>query len=186
MRLIEYDGQDFKVSDEAFLIRPVREMYRRDKSRGKEDFWKQLSYMWFTCDPRSPYQYITDEAERSTEVIRQEGLGERWKPSPLLEEAMESYRKMTVTTSALLLADMRSSIEDVRFILKELGRRVKEPQEGDAAVALDRMLPVMTKAIKEIPELAKALVDAEKALARDFAMEDTTRGGAVKAVGEDL
>jgi hypothetical protein len=37
-----------------------------------------------------------------------------------------------------------------------------------------------------VPELAKALVDAEKSLAKDFATEDRARGTAEKAVGEDL
>ena len=59
-------------------------------------------------------------------------------------------------------------------------------EDVDDAVALDKILPVMTKSIKEIPELAKALVEAEKALAKDFATEDNARGNAQKAIGEDL
>ena len=44
----------------------------------------------------------------------------------------------------------------------------------------------MTMTLKQIPDLAKALVDAEKALAKDYAAEDETRGKLVKAAGEDL
>ena len=189
MRLIEFDGQDFKVADEAFLVRPIRDLYKKDKSKSKEEFWKQISYLWFMCDPRSTYQYLVDEKERSHEIVKQEGLGDKWPPSSQLKEAMNIYRKHVTTTSSLLLEDMRASIEDVRFILRELGdqaRRRKNPGMDDDAVALDKILPVMTKSIKEIPELARALVEAEKALAKDFATEDSARGNASKAIGEDL
>ena len=189
MKLIEYDGHDFKIADEALLVRPIRDMFRKDKSKSKEEFWKQISYLWFMCDPRSTYQYLVDEKERSREIIKQEGLGDKWSPSPQLKEAMNIYKKHVTTTSSLLLEDMRASIEDVRFILRELGdqaRRKRNSGDSDDAVALDKILPVMTKSIKEIPELARALVEAEKALAKDFATEDNARGSAVKAVGEDI
>ena len=190
MKLIDFDGQDFKIADEALLVRPIRDLFRKDKSKSKEEFWKQISYLWFMCDPRSTYMYLVDEKERSREIIKQEGLGDKWSPSPQLKEAMNIYKKNVTTTSSLLLEDMRASIEDVRFILRELGeqaRRKRKPgEDADDAVALDKILPVMTKSIKEIPELARALVEAEKALAKDFATEDNARGNASKAVGEDL
>ncbi len=188
MKLIEYDGQDFKIADEALLVRPIRDLFRKDKSTKKEEFWKQMSYLYFMCDPRSTYQYIVDEKEREKEIIKQEGLGDSWKPSPQLVEAAKIYKTHCTTTASLLLADMRHSIEDVRFILRTLGTQARDPkaQNADDGVALDRLLPVMTKTIKEIPELAKALVEAEKALAKDFATEDNTRGSAQKAIGEDI
>ncbi len=44
----------------------------------------------------------------------------------------------------------------------------------------------MTSALKQVPELAKALSDAEKALAKDFATDDKARGNTEKAIGEDI
>lgn len=187
MKLIEFDGQDFKIADEALLVRPIRDLYRKDKSKSKEEFWKQISYLWFMCDPRSTYMYIVDDKERSREIVKQEGLGDKWSPSLQLKEAMNIYRKHVTTTSSLLLEDMRASIDDVRFILRELGDQARGNRgDGDDAIALDKILPVMTKSIKEIPELARALVEAEKALAKDFATENNARGSAQKAIGEDL
>lgn len=65
MKLIEFDGIDFNVADEAFLIRPIREMFLLDKTKQKENFWRQLSYLWFMCDPRSTYMYISDPDRKS-------------------------------------------------------------------------------------------------------------------------
>ena len=180
MKLIEFDGQDFKIADEALLVRPIREMFRKDKSAKKEEFWRQISYMWFMCDPRSSYMYIIDDEERSKEVITQEGLGTDWKPSKTLMDAMEIYRKQSTTTAALLLEGMRKGIDNLRHFLSEVDLFATVNDKPIYQVA------TVTSALKQVPELARALVEAEKALAKDFATEDNARGSAQKAIGEDI
>lgn len=173
MKLIEFDGQEFKLADEALLVRPIRELFTKDKSKKKEEFWRQISYLWFMCDPRSTYMYLVDEDVRSKEIKLQEGFGTDWEPSDLLREAMTIYRKHTITTAALLLEGMRKGIDKLSAFL------------GETTIS-DKTVAAMTSALKQIPELSKALVEAEKALAKDFATDDKARGTAEKALGEDL
>jgi len=173
MKLIEFDGMEFKVADEAFLIRPIRELFREDKSKKKEEFWKQISYLWFMTDPRSTYMYLVNEEERAKEIKTQEGLGDDWEPSDLLKEAMDIYRKHTITTAAILLEGMRKGINSLSAFL------------GNTAFS-EKTVASMTSALKQIPDLSKALAEAEKALARDFAEDDKARGSAEKAIGEDI
>ena len=181
MKLIEFDGLEFKIADEALLVRPIRELFEKDKTKKKENFWKQMSYLWFMVDPRSTYQYLVDENKRSEEIIAQEGLGKDWQPSFELREAMDIYRKHTVTTASLLLEDMRNGVDALRSMLRAFGS--VEISDGKAAAQVASSL---TATIAKIPELMKAMADAEKALAKDFASEDIARGSAVKAIGEDL
>ena len=173
MKLIEFDGMEFKVADEAFLVRPIRELFQKDKSKRKEEFWRQISYLWFMCDPRSSYQYLTDPIERSVEIKKQEGFGADWEPSELLKEAMDIYRKQTITTSAILLEGMRKGIDKLSSFLS-------------TTEFTDKTVASMTSALRQIPELARALSEAEKSLAKDFEIDDKARGNAVKAVGEDI
>ena len=173
MKLIEFDGMEFKIADEALLVRPIRELFEKDKSKKKEEFWKQISYLWFMCDPRSSYMYLVNEEERAKEIKKQEGLGDDWKPSELLVEAMNIYRSQTVTTAAILLEGMRKGIDKLSAFLGE-------------TTFSEKTVASMTSALKQIPELAKALSDAEHALAKDFATDDKARGTAVKAIGEDV
>lgn len=181
MKLIEFDGMEFKITDEALLIRPIRELFQKDKTKKKEEFWKQISYLWFMCDPRSTYQYIIDEDARSLEIRKQEGLGEDWEPSELLKEAMNIYRAQTITTASILLESMRKGIEQLRKFFSEFDLFALD--KNDRPIY---QVSTMTAALKQVPELAKALVEAEKALAKDFATEDKARGNAEKAVGEDI
>lgn len=173
MKLIEFDGLEFKIADEALLVRPIRELFQKDKSKKKEEFWKQISYIFFMCDPRSTYMYLVNEEERAKEIKAQEGLGEDWEPSDLLKEAMAIYRKHTITTAAILLEGMRKGIDKLSAFL------------GDTTFS-EKTVASMTSALKQIPDLSKALVEAEKSLAKDFDTDDRARGNAQKAVGEDI
>ena len=181
MKLIEFDGQDFKIADEALLVRPIRELFQKDKSKKKEEFWRQISYLWFMCDPRSTYMYLVDEDARAKEIKIQEGLGEDWEPSTLLKEAMDIYRGQTVTTASILLESMRKGIDQLKKFFSEFDLFAVD-KSGKPIYQVS----TMTGALKQIPELAKALVDAEKALAKDFATDENARGSTQKAIGEDL
>ncbi len=181
MKLIEFDGQEFKLADEALLVRPIRELFTKDKSKKKEEFWRQISYLWFMCDPRSTYMYLVDEDVRSKEIKLQEGFGTDWEPSELLKEAMDVYRKQTVTTASILLESMRKGIEQLRKFFSEFDLFALD--KNDRPIY---QVSTMTAALKQVPELAKALVEAEKALAKDFVTDDKARGTAENALGEDL
>ena len=181
MKLIEFDGQEFKIADEALLIRPIRELFRADKTKKKEEFWRQISYLWFMCDPRSTYQFLVDEEARAKEIKIQEGLGEDWVPSKLLQEAMDIYRKQATTTASILLESMRKGIEQLRKFFEDFDLFALD--KNDRPIY---QVSTMTSALKQVPELAKALVDAEKELAKDFDNESKARGNAEMAVGEDL
>jgi len=181
MKLIEFDGMEFKLADEALLVRPIRELFLKDKTKKKEEFWKQISYLWFMCDPRSTYMYLTDDDARSKEIKAQEGLGQDWEPSELLKEAMAIYRAQTATTASILLESMRKGVEQLRKFFSEFDLFAVD--KNDRPIY---QVSTMTAALKQIPELAKALNEAEKELAKDFATDDKARGNAEKAVGEDI
>ena len=181
MKLIEFDGMEFKIADEALLVRPIRELFLKDKTKKKEEFWKKISYLWFMTDPRSSYMYLTDPNLRAQEIKKQEGLGDDWEPDELLVEAMDIYRMQSVTTASILLESMRKGVEQLRKFFSEFDLFAVD--KNDRPIY---QVSTMTAALKQIPELAKALSEAEKELAKDFATDDKARGNASKAVGEDI
>lgn len=181
MKLVEFDGVEFKIADEALLIRPIRELFGKDKTVKKEQFWRQMSYMWFMCDPRSTYMYLTDEAERSEEIKQQEGFDPDWKPSPLLIQAMEQYKKHVVTTSSLLLEDLRIGINNLRTFFRTVNLN-----DVDSKGKPLYQVSSITNAIKQAIELSKMLGEAEKELAKDYAQEVEVRGSLSPATYEDI
>ena len=119
MKLIEYVDFQIKLADEAFLVRPIRRLFHQDRSERKENFWRQMSFLYFTVSPASSYSYILDPEERAKAVIEQEGLPEDFKPSELLLEAMKIYRQLTITPSQKLLESSLIAANTVSTFLRD-------------------------------------------------------------------
>jgi len=69
MHLIQYENYQITPTEEALLIKPIRDLYKADKSKYKDTFLTQCSIIYFLADPRSSYSYITNEEERFKEII---------------------------------------------------------------------------------------------------------------------
>ena len=68
MKLLKYENYQVTPSEELFLIKPMRQLYNEDRSKTKEKFMQQMSYIYFMFDPRSPYMDIVDEDSRRDAV----------------------------------------------------------------------------------------------------------------------
>ena len=180
MKLIEYDNYQINVADEAFLIRPIRKLFNQDRSTLKEKFLQQMSYLYFMVDPTSSYMYITDDEDREREIKIQEGLPDDFKPSKDLEEAMEIYKKHCETSSTLLLKDTRLAIDKLREFLRNVDLNATD-DKGKPIYPIN----TITSAIKQIPELAKSLSEAEKAVQKELEEGGRARGGNNKTLMDD-
>ena len=174
MKLLEYIDYQIKVSAEALLIKPIRQLYNSDRYLSKEKFMQQISYLYFMVDPRSTYSYIINEEERAKAIIEQEGLPHDFKPDTRLEEAMEIYKKHTVTESSLLLEDCRVAIDEVRSFLRGF-KLDSESNMDDKGRPIYKINDLLT-AVSKIPELVKKLSEAEKAVNRDIEEQGRARG----------
>lgn len=139
-----------------------------------------MSVLYFMVDPCSTYMYIVDEDERLQQIIQQEGLPEDFTVTGELKEAMEIYKKHCETSSTLLLQDTRVAIDKLRDFLRTVNLNEKD-DKGKPVYPVN----TITSAIKQIPELAKSLADAEKAVQKELQEEGRVRGGAEKSIWED-
>lgn len=180
MKLFRYEGYKVVISEEAFALKVFRQIWNRDRSVNKDKAIMELGYVYFMADPRSDYQYIVDEDERSKAIIEGEGLPSNWKPDKMIIEAIKFYEGMK-STSALLLEDTRVAIDKVRKFLKEVNLEDTD-DKGRPIYTINSI----TSTIKMIPQLIKDLDDAEKAIKAD--MQNTSgkvRGQKEKSLLED-
>ena len=180
MKLFKYEGYKVVISEEAFALKVFRQIWNRDRSVNKDKAIMELGYIYFMVDPRSDYQYLVDEDERSKAIIEGEGSPSNWKPDKLIIEAMKFYEGMK-STSALLLEDTRVAIDKVRKFLKEVNLEDTD-DKGRPIYTINSI----TSTIKMIPQLIKDLDDAEKAIKAD--MQNTSgkvRGQKEKSLLED-
>lgn len=177
MRLITVENYELKVADEALLVKPIRKLWNQDRSVKKEQFYKQMSLLYFVYSPASNYSYIIDEKERLKEVMEQEGL-QVFKPSSEFKEAVEIYKKLNKTASSELLDDTRLIIEKMRQSLKNID--FDNLEEKDKVSAINTITTVVGKMPKLIEDLSKA----EKAVTKELEEQGKARGTQELTVGD--
>lgn len=179
MKLFKYEQYKIVISEEAFALKPFRVIWNRDRSSSKEKALMELGYIYFMTDPRSDYQYLVDEEERSKAIKESEGLPEEWKPDKAVTEAMEFYSKFK-PTAALLLEDTRYAVDKLRKLLRDIDLSQLD-DKGKPIYTLN----TITATIKQVPSLAKDLDEAEKALASEMRNQGKMRGAGEKTIFED-
>ena len=180
MKLFKYREYKVSISEEAFALKPFRQLWNRDKTINKNKAISELSYVYFMEDPASDYQYLVDRDERSKAIIEGEGLDSKWKPDKAVSEAMEFYASFK-TTSALILEDTRYAANNLRKSLRNINLEAID-DKGKPIYNVSSII----SAIKQVPQLVKELAEAERIVAKEMAEKNgRVRGQKVKTVLED-
>lgn len=172
MHLVEMINYEVMPTQECFLIKPLRQLYNADRTKNKEKFMQQLSVIYFMADPRSSYNYVTDLEERLNMIKEQEGLDTNFKVDDKLQEAIDNYRKHTMTTSTLLLEDARTAVDKVRKFLKEVDLTATD-NNGKPIYTINSI----TSALRQLPQLAKDLQETERIVTKEVEAVGRARGG---------
>lgn len=181
MKLISTEGYALKVADEAMLIKPIRKLYNQDRSQSKEQFYRQMSYLYFMVDPRSTYSYILDEGERAKEIIAQEGLERDFTPSPLLKEAMEIYKKHTITPSQELLNAALIAARTVSTFLKNPDILNEEDDKGRPKYQIS----AITTALKNVEGIVSSLQNLQRKVESELTEQSKARGSQELTIFDD-
>lgn len=180
MKLFRYEDYKVTISEEALALKPFKLIWNRDRSLNKEKAISELAYIYFMEDPASDYQYIVDRDDRSDAIIEGEGLGNKWKPDKLVNDAMQFYSSFK-TTSALILEDTRKVAENLRKALPTL-----DITEEDDKGRPKHTIASITKAIRELNVLVKELAETERVIAKEMAEANgRVRGQKRKTILED-
>ena len=177
MKLFKYEGYRIVISEEALLLKPFKKIWDRDKTKNKEKAYMELGFIYFYCDPRSDYQYLTDEEERLKAIKEGEGIPDKWSPDNIVKEAMNFYNGFK-PTSALLLEDTRNMVNGYRAKLREITKDMSNLEIKD--------IKDIGVIIKQIPALVKDLDEAERAVSKEIIESNKVRGSQEKSIYEDM
>lgn len=177
MKLFKYEGYRIVISEEALLLKPFKKIWDRDKTKNKEKAYMELGFIYFYCDPRSDYQYLTDEEERLKAIKEGEGIPDKWSPDNIVKEAMNFYNGFK-PTSALLLEDTRNMVNGYRAKLREITKDMSNLEIKD--------IKDIGAIIKQIPALVKDLDEAERAVSKEIIESNKVRGSQEKSIYEDM
>jgi uncharacterized protein YoxC len=180
MKLVKFENYQLSIEPELLLLKPFKKLYNSDKTKDKNKFMDFLTILYFVYDARSEYNYIVDEDQRIEEVCKSNGFNIT-KFSKEEQECIDLYKSLTFTTSSLLLQDTKIAINKVRQFLRDINLTLTDVK-GKPLYTINSV----TTAIKQIPQLAKDVMEAEKMVAKEIMEQGRARGGNEnKAIMED-
>lgn len=170
MKLIKIDNYELKFDDELLLLKPFRVLYNADHTKNKDNFLDFLSILYFVYDPRSDFNYIVDEDTRIDEVCKANGF-KRPKFTKQDLTCIELYKKMTITSSSLLLERTRKTLDKVGVFLENIDLTA-EDDKGKPKYTVQSVV----SSAKLVPQLVKEIVEAERTVAKEIEESGRARG----------
>lgn len=179
IKLFKFEDYNVTIEPEVLLLAPFKKIWDRDKNKDKRVAMQELAYIYFMGDPRSDYQYIIDEEERTKSIKEGQGMPAKWKPDKAVKDALAFYNSFK-PASAGLLEDTRVAVNKLRQLLRDIDLEAVD-DKGKPIYTLN----TITATIKQIPGLVKDLDAAERTLAKDILAEARARGSQSKGAFED-
>lgn len=176
MKLFELRDWKLIVSEEAYGLVPFKKIIDADKSKDKELALKELLYLWLFTDVKSDYMYLTDEKERSIEIVKDTGLPKDWKVSKELKEAIDFYDRMSTTVSSVIL---KNSL----YMANTISNKTKELVEQDNLSISD--IEKVGKSLNQMPGIVASLQKLENSVVKEQAEQSSKVGSQDKAMFED-
>jgi len=116
------------IDPEVKFILEFRKLIGRDKDRQKRNAMKELAFIFYVVDFKSPYS-VYDEVEKIKRSIKTCGFDDTWKPDKPVKDAMRVYDELQDTPAIQSLRTIRStlftSLKAVRFVQDYLDRIIE-------------------------------------------------------------
>lgn len=164
---------------ETLMVSPFKEIWERDKSKGKEIALKEFAYIEFVASMRktNPYKGYS-EKDKPNKIKDDLFKGMKWQPDALVLQGISKVKEFQMEASvtySYFLA-VKESVEKIKDFLKTVNLGERNFKTG---------MPVYKP-----KELTSALVDTEKVLANLKSIEskveeelfDETRNKANKEI----
>ena len=125
LKLFKYEGYKIVISEEAFALKPFRQIWQRDKTVNKDKAIMELGFIYFMNDPRSDYQYLTNEDERKEAIKEGEGLPPKWEPDRKLLRDIDLTQVDDKGKPVYTLNTITATIKQIPSLVKDLDEAEK-------------------------------------------------------------
>ena len=170
---------DYKViwEPQTLLLAPFAALYKRDKTRDKIRATQELSFVWFFVDIKSDYKIHADLKERTEAIKADLRLPRDWAIDKVIQEAIDFYERMSSTVTSNILKD---SIH----VANKLSKKMKEAVDAEGTLDISEISKLID-GVRKMPDVIKAIQEAEKAVLKEIAEASNNVGSKEKALFED-
>lgn len=172
MKLFELISQQPSITVEGLLIPEFKALYDRDKTKDKSKAFKEMCYLYFTCDYKS--LYLAYDIDMREEMIRKDYLDndQKWKPDKLVQEAIKKYRELQNTPTMRFLQDNISAMESMGKYFREIDWE-KTDDNGKAIYDITKV----SNAVKQAGGIIDNIEKLREKVAKEQSVGGRARGG---------
>jgi len=169
--LLEINNNLASPSPQALTIREFKQLYNRDKNKGKEVAVKELAYIYFKCNHNSPY--IIYEGNEKESKIKESIFGDtKWKPDSDVKAACDRYLKLMDTHAVLLLKAARKSVKKLEKYFEDIDLTILD-DNGKPIYSAKDLVANLTK----VGDVVMGLSKLEELVKKEDQEKAVTRGG---------
>jgi predicted RNA binding protein with dsRBD fold (UPF0201 family) len=187
MRLFREEGFKVVVDPELKLVPEFRSILSRDRTVDKKQAMKELSYVYFAYDHKSPY-YIYPIQERLLRVSKDTGLGENYEPDTKVVSAIRKYLELGKTPTIKSLTSIREGLLTSSRLIDTLRKRIEEALEDDDLEDIDPIVRSVTRMLEiseKLPKAIENITSLEEKILKEEASDVRIKGGGKKGMFED-
>lgn len=129
MSLFEEQQGKIHISPEYKLIPEFAKLLKRDKSKDKSTALKELAYIYFMTDFKSPYVKYP-EGTKALKVRKDMGFDAEWKVDNAVQAAMDKYDELISSETLESLRSARKALVTSNNVINVLRETIEEDLEN--------------------------------------------------------
>lgn len=125
------------IAPEFLVIKEFSELWERDKTKAKDSAFRELSFVYFISDYKSPYR-IAYGTEQLQEVLVKDFIKDTtWKPDKKIVEAIKKYKELQQTPAMKALDIAYKGIEKCYKYVENINIEASEDPNGTMKTVMD-------------------------------------------------
>lgn len=175
------DNNEVTIDPKILSVPNFEKIWDRDKSKSKKRARREITFVFFYVDFRSPFIKYPD-SERFSEIIKVlfENDDPNWEPDDVVLEAIENYKEMVETPTMAYLRDARNAVNKLRDYFRTADLAAVD-DHGNPLYDAKKFMETLQKS----EGLISTIQNLEEKARQEQEQESRIRGGEGKGVFED-
>lgn len=171
MSLFDLKNGNVVLNPDSLVLPGFREIWKKDKTKGKDKATKEISYVFFMCDYNSPYA-VYPQYKRRDVICKDFMQDEKWKETPEVSEAMIRYKEFQETHTMRLMRAAKGAADKLAGYFENI----------DFLKIDDKGKPVYTAKdvaynLEKVGSIVDSLDKLETRIKKEVKTESRVRGG---------
>lgn len=193
MRLFKEENFQVIIEPELRNIPQFKRIITRDRDRKKRAAFKELAYIYFVYDYKSPY-FIYPETERKMRVRKDLELEPGWMEDSEMKQAIAKYVSFLDTPAIKSLIAIREGLLSSAKVIDALRMRIddalNEATDDDAEDPVDigsvvKSVTQLIELSEKLPKAIDTISDLEEKVKKEQSNDSRIKGGGSKGIFEE-